>query len=313
VGLIPAFCRALIMQHKRVAFRGPVLTLGNQDIWANHEQLKSYFDELGCPYEETEVVPRSTYMVEALAAGAEGYELKRLADAQGYVHARTFFGMMGITDYCDIDKLDFEQPQIVHDLNAPVPPELRDRFNLIVDSGTIEHIFDVRQVMENVVRMSRVGGWVVHITPSSNYVDHGFFSFSPCFFYDFYRANGFTDFTCYLLQVDPRDHLGRAEYVEYSYGMNLSELIRPGREVLVFFAARKAESLAELVVPVQGVYRPERAAGGAAGAAQAALSSSLTNRFVPAPLRAVLSPLRPLLWRLRRKVVPDYKLVRKRI
>ena len=162
MGLIPAFCRALIMQHKRVAFRGPLLTLGNQDLWANHAQLKSYFDELGCEYEETEVIPRSAYMVETLSAGADAYELKQLADAQGYVHARTFFGMMGITDYSDIDKFDFEQPQILHDLNAPVPDDLRDRFNLIVDSGTIEHIFDVRQVMENVVRMTRVGGRVVH-------------------------------------------------------------------------------------------------------------------------------------------------------
>ena len=181
MGLIPTICRTLILLHKRAGFEGPLLTLGNQDVWADYEQLKSFFESLECPYAEAAVRPHTSRL------------FAERADARDFVHARTFFEMMGIKEYNDLDKFEDDAPSILQDLNAPVPPELEGRFNLIIDGGTMEHVFDVRQVLENVVRMCRESGWVVHLSPSSNYVDHGFYSFSPCFFYDFYEANGFGD------------------------------------------------------------------------------------------------------------------------
>lgn len=290
-----------------------MLTLGNQDLWANYDQLKSFFEELDCPFEEPKVTPRSSYLVECLSDDAGSYKLKQLADAHSYVHARTFFEMMGIKDYYDIDKFDYEKPQILHDLNTPISAELYDKFNLIIDSGTIEHIFDVRQVMENIARMCKEGGWVVHITPSSNFVDHGFFSFSPCFFYDFYRVNGFDDFTCYVLQLNVNNYLDPCYYIEYHYGMNLHGLIQPNKEILVFFAARKTAKVESVVIPTQGIYAPEQRDAQEKRGEEVAPSFSLFNRFVPAFIQPVFKPLRPWLWHLRRRVLPEYLFVRKKI
>ena len=33
---------------------------------------------------------------------------------------------------------------------------------------------------------------MIHMSPTTNYVDHGFYMFSPTLFYDFYEANGWT-------------------------------------------------------------------------------------------------------------------------
>jgi hypothetical protein len=293
MGLLPTFCRALILLHKRVGLRGPLLTLGNQDVWADHGQLKSFFRELDCPYEEVAPLPHTSRL---LAARPE---------ADAFVHARTFFGMMGIAEYFDMDKFELDSPRILHDLNTPVPEDLCGRFNLLIDSGTIEHIFDVRQVMENIIRMCRESGWVVHVTPSSNWVDHGFYSFSPCFFYDFYQANGFGEFTCYVLQLNPDNFYEPSPYFEYSYGMDVGGLIEPGRQVMVFFAAKKLRPSAALVVPTQGVYDSgaarERPAPPAPGGRP---HVSLIESLLPGFLLPYVKPVRPALAAVRRALAP---------
>ena len=291
MGLIPTICKALILLHKEVGLKGPLLTLGNQDVWADYGELKSFFEGLDCPYQEAPVVPHTSRL------------FSELPEAANFVHAKTFFRMMGISDYSDIDKFEDDAPCILHDLNIPVPAELEGKFNLVIDGGTIEHIFDVRQVTENIVRMCGESGWVVHLTPSSNYVDHGFYSFSPCFFYDFYQANGFGDFTCYIMQVNPENLREPSPYFEYTYGMDMRRLLDPGRQVLVFFAARKLRATGELVIPTQGAYEPvpRAAALQAAGAAVAPANDSITERLVPAPLLPLLKPLRPFLWAIRRR------------
>src|SRR2546423_3658059 len=242
MGLIPAICRTLIMLHKEVGFEGPLLTLGNQDVWADYEQLKSFFIGQECSYEHAAVIPHTSQF------------LSQRPEAKNFVHAKTFFEMMGIKEYYDIDKFEADAPCILHDLNSPIPVELEGKFGLVIDGGTMEHIFDVRQVMENIVRMCKESGWVVHLTPSSNYVDHGFYCFSPCFFYDFYQANGFGEFACYILQVNPENAYEPSPYFKYSYGMGLNGLLDPNRQILVFFAAKKVSALERLVIPTQGIY-----------------------------------------------------------
>ncbi len=304
MGLIPTYCRKLIWLHKKVGLEGPLITLGNQDVWADYEQLKSFFREMECPYSEAAPVPHSSRL------------FSQRPEAKDFVQARTFFEMLGIKEYYDIDKFDIDSPQILHDLNVPVPPELESRFNLIIDGGTIEHIFDVRQVMGNIVRMCRPSGWVVHITPSSNYIDHGFYCFSPCFFYDFYQANGFGEFICYVIQLNGQNMYEPCPYFEYTYGMDLSELIDPRRVSVVFFAARKVGSPESVVVPTQGDYtsRPQAVQqGGPAASASAGQPAtvSLTERLVPAALTPYLKPIRPLLGAVRRKITPPYRQLRR--
>lgn len=298
MGLIPSYCRALIKLHKTVRFEGPVLTLGNQDVWANYDQLKIFFDEMACPRAETIPTPHTSSL------------FRNQPVANDFVHARTLFGMMGVEEYFDLDKFEDDSPQILRDLNTVVPHELRDRFNLILDGGTIEHIFDVRQVMENIVRMCRKGGWVVHFTPASNYLDHGLYSFSPRFFYDFYGSNGFGDFACSIFQVAPDDFFGRCSYFDYSYGMDLTKSIDPKKIVVVFFAAHKLSSSETLVIPLQGAYQSELRNTNCQTAKpdrSKPAPDSLLDRLVPDFLIDYVKPFRPFLGAIRTKVSPRYK------
>lgn len=57
-----------------------------------------------------------------------------------------FFKLFNFDTIDSMDTSDYEGATIVHDLNVPVPDSLKGKFDVIFDSGTMEHIFNVPQV-----------------------------------------------------------------------------------------------------------------------------------------------------------------------
>ena len=101
---------------------------------------------------------------------------------------RSVFEALGLeSDFVDITaSRGFE---IVLDLNAPAPAELAGRYDIVYDGGTMEHCFNVGQVMRNIAAFTRVGGFMIHVNPI-NYYNHGFFNFNPTFYHDWYTQSG---------------------------------------------------------------------------------------------------------------------------
>jgi hypothetical protein len=92
--------------------------------------------------------------------------------------------------------------EIVQDLNEPLAPELVGAFDFVVDSGTLEHCFNIAQAVANVANAVRVGGIVHHGNPLVM-INHGFYNFSPAFYHDFYNANGFKLIDMYSVEQPP--------------------------------------------------------------------------------------------------------------
>lgn len=248
MGMLPSFIRLFTELHREYAFRGPMCSLGNQDIWATQDEVSRYAAESGWQARPTPFARHASRTFDSAPSLA--------ALARDFVHARTMFGMFGIEDYVSLDKFDSDRPDLLHDLNLPVAPELHDRFSFVFDGGTAEHIFDVRQVLDNIARMVRTGGCVLHI--ATFHLDHGLYSFSPSLFYDYYAVNGFGEPRCLLLEVDYRDILRtyrrRHRCIEYRYGMELDGVLDTALDVLVFFVARKLRDVVPPAVPTQGIY-----------------------------------------------------------
>jgi len=92
----------------------------------------------------------------------------------------------------DITVLDINEVrggEIICDLNEPIDKDLHNRFDIVLDGGTMEHCFNVGQVMNNIVSMAKVNGFVIHGNPLV-VMNHGFFNFSPTFYHDYYIDNG---------------------------------------------------------------------------------------------------------------------------
>jgi hypothetical protein len=92
--------------------------------------------------------------------------------------------------------------EIVQDLNEPLAPELVGAFDFVIDSGTLEHCFNIAQAVANVAMAVRVGGVVHHGNPLVM-INHGFYNFSPAFYHDFYGANGFKLIDMYAVEQPP--------------------------------------------------------------------------------------------------------------
>lgn len=102
-----------------------------------------------------------------------------------------FFEHLGFKEVYSLDVSNYENPSFVADLNLDVDEKLHNKFDCIYDGGTIEHVFNIPKFFENIFKMLKVGGYIMHMTPSNNFLDHGFYSISPTLYYDYYSKNKF--------------------------------------------------------------------------------------------------------------------------
>jgi SAM-dependent methyltransferase len=86
---------------------------------------------------------------------------------------------VGVTQLDVLDASDYEGATVLHDLNRPLPAALEQRFDAVIDGGTLEHIFDVPAALRAYMGMLRVGGSLFLSTPANNLCGHGFYQLSP--------------------------------------------------------------------------------------------------------------------------------------
>jgi hypothetical protein len=93
-------------------------------------------------------------------------------------------------DVTFIDIVAARGDERIVDLNEPLPADLRDRFDFVIDTGTCEHCFNVGMAFRNACEAVGPGGFLVHTAPLNRY-NHGFWSFNPTIYVDYFEDNGF--------------------------------------------------------------------------------------------------------------------------
>jgi hypothetical protein len=84
-------------------------------------------------------------------------ELRRESGGWG----EAFFRLLGAQRVDSIDASSIEGASLIHDLNTPIDDSLKERFSLIYDGGTLEHLFNLPQALRNCMEMLRLGGYFV--------------------------------------------------------------------------------------------------------------------------------------------------------
>jgi SAM-dependent methyltransferase len=245
MGLAKPALRLIGREHLRKPFRDPVLTLGRQNVYATLPEVLAL---LRSEHLEPSIIPQ---------AEEAGTNISDWIGAhyKGAVSDVAFFKLLGLTDIRALDYSDFEGAEIVHDLNKPPTEELKGQFDLIVDSGTIEHVFDIRQALMNIAIMLREGGRVIHLAPANNYVNHGFYQFSPTIFFDYYGANSFIDLRGYLIEHDTYLPESRAwEIFEINAERQPPHIISKKSLAVLFIAEKTKDSTVDRV-PIQSSYQ----------------------------------------------------------
>jgi len=147
---------------------GKTLTLGRQSYQLNKAQF-------------TEILKQNGY------SGSEISDLQK-----DFNYAEPLLVKLGASNVDSMDASDYESATLIHDLNVPVPGELKNRYDTIIDAGTLEHVFNFPVAIKNCMEMLRVNGYFLSITCANNFSGHGFYQFSPeLFFRIFSEENGF--------------------------------------------------------------------------------------------------------------------------
>ncbi len=175
MGLPRAAINLLLNVASSQKFSGRIATLGRQHIYLTADELRSMASTANTP----------------LTTVADELHRDPVLRKQGYLSDDALYAMFGFQQSTRIDQSDYEAADEQLDLNrSETPAHLCDAFDVVLDSGTIEHVFDIGQAMKHCLRMTRPGGRIIHLTPSSNAVNHGLYSVSPTLYADFYSASG---------------------------------------------------------------------------------------------------------------------------
>lgn len=120
----------------------------------------------------------------------------------------------------------------------------------MINHGTAEHIFNIAQVFETIHYCCDDGGLMIHDSPFTGWIDHGFYCLQPTLFYDLAHAN------CYEVARVAIHSLGNPQIIEVNGRDHIAELAKweqiPANAQL--FVALRKYGEQPFRVPMQGYY-----------------------------------------------------------
>lgn len=202
-GMGITYCDAMMLWNARkrgVSFER-VLTVGHQSLYLHRREVtflrREYREVFG-----------------TLLTPIDGYRWGDYAD--NFLH-----GFLGASSLVALDISEYEGADTIHDMNTPVPESWHGQYDVVIDSGSLEHIFNVPCAFANLGNLLKVGGTVFITTPANNQMGHGFYQFSPeLMFRVFSGAKGFSLRNVLLFE-------GRYPDVQLTENHKLYEVVDP--------------------------------------------------------------------------------------
>ncbi|HEY5298464.1 MAG TPA: hypothetical protein VIK59_11125 [Verrucomicrobiae bacterium] len=193
-----------------------VVTIGRQKLYLDVNAMQSVLSTFG--------MNESKNKLEAI-----------LSDQKGF--AEPFFKLLGTTEADSIDASSYEGASHVLDMNQPIKENLKGKFSVVIDGGSLEHVFNFPVAIRNCMEMIQPSGHFIGIVPCNNFMGHGFYQFSPeLFFRIFTEQNGFQMEKMVLYETSPM-----ARWYEVSDPQKIGKRaeVRTRRNTLLIILARK--------------------------------------------------------------------------
>ncbi|HEV2500456.1 MAG TPA: hypothetical protein VGY31_12830 [Terriglobia bacterium] len=107
-------------------------------------------------------------------------------------YAEPFLQFLGAQETHSFDISGYEGATHLHDMNEEISESLKGQYSMVLDGGSLEHVFNFPMAIRNCMHMVRVGGHYLGISPTNNFMGHGFYQFSPeLYFSVFTKRNGY--------------------------------------------------------------------------------------------------------------------------
>ncbi|MBI3839151.1 MAG: hypothetical protein HY288_14625 [Planctomycetia bacterium] len=158
----------------------------------------------------------------------------------------------------EVQAVDFEGSQIARKLDLNCPIQLNRRFDVVINHGTAEHIFNIAQVFKTIHDYTVPGGMMIHESPFTGWIDHGFYNLQPTFFFDMAEFNRYAIRGMFIEDINAQS-LGQIRTREDVYELAKSKHL-PENSLLFTILIKSADD-SPFQIPIQGYYRqalPER-------------------------------------------------------
>ena len=164
--------------------------------------------------------------------------------------AKVFYGVFLGADKTTAIDFNGTDDCLKLDLNGPVT--LDQQFDITINNGTAEHIFNLAQFFTTMHETTKPGGLMIHEGPMINgWVDHGFVNFQPTLFFDMAEANGYELMVFCLGSIDPfaiHVFASREEVLKFAEDGKLPD------NTTFMIILRKGAAESDFVLPIQGYY-----------------------------------------------------------
>lgn len=185
-------------------------------------------------------------------ANGLGFKLTKDDVQQPDGFTENLFNALGYPRIEAVDFSDIEDAEYIHDLNKPVPPSLREKFDIVIDGGTTEHVFHIGQALDNCHAMLKPGGIMMSYVAGTGWFGHGFFQTGPDVPWRYWHhARGYEMLEVSLMARNaPRNIISIEDPTGKPRG---GELFVDGPHML-FYCCRKPMKAPKYRLPVQGHY-----------------------------------------------------------
>lgn len=220
--------------------RGAVLEFGEAN-WYGDMQLDALITDI----EQMVVDPtRRADIVAAIRNAAQGDHKHRLFHLAKAVYGALF-------DPTRLDAVDFNGTPSALKLDLNEPIALERQYDVTINNGTAEHIFNVGQFFKTMHECTKPDGLMFHDAPFTGWIDHGFYTLQPTLFFDVAAVNGYE-----LLGMFYFDW--QAKVLEKVFGRGaipaLIQKHKAEKNTNLIAVLRKAATESPFISPFQGYY-----------------------------------------------------------
>lgn len=247
MGLFRRNLYLLALEHKKYPIRGDVLTLGQQSVRTTLKEAKALFEKEGVILKN---LPQSFDTKNKIPEWEK-------TEYDNYANCQTILTLLGADKVYVADVSDYENPDIIMDFNVPVDNKYHNKFDIILDIGTLEHIFNIPRALENIKLMCKPGGTIILFAPASNAINHGFYQICPTLFRDYFALNGFENFNCFILVGSNLNYEKKAKIYQCKPSAMTEDLIlgsKTGVEIMFFANKSLKNNDRQEKIPIQTTY-----------------------------------------------------------
>ena len=217
--------RMILHEHRHRPIKGTILTIGRQSVGFTGEEMDHLLIVTGTPSR------KRVYEVDQATVG--------VSRAKPYITQESFFGAFTDAKVLSLDVSDYEQADIVCDLQGAIDKKHHGIADFIYNGSCLDNIFDPAAAMRNMSRLLKPDGRVYHFEQGNSHPT-AYLKYSADWFMDFYALNEFNDCKVYI--ADKPNSLGvplvnpkeipprRSEFdiVVYSYNPYVENAGGPG-------------------------------------------------------------------------------------